>query len=811
MSKANTILSCYHCGNPAPDQSIAIADKHFCCTGCKTVYEILNDYDLCTYYDLNEKPGLAQNKVSRKEKYAFLENADIEKKLIHFSNQQQSHVTFYLPQIHCSSCLWLLENIHKVNEGIITSRVNFPKKEVFIVFDHQVTSLRKVVETLDGIGYEPHLSLNEISSKAGSKTDRTRWYKIGVAGFCFSNIMMMSFADYFAVSNTVDPKVAFLLRTIIVLLSLPVLFYSATEFFVSAWNGLKNKYLNIDLPVTLALAITFLRSLFEIFSGTGSGYLDSMSGIVFFMLIGRWLQARTYQTISFDRDYKSFFPIALNVIKGGCITPTEISKVKENDLIQIYSNEIIPVDAILSKGNAKIDYSFVSGESLPVQVNIGEIVYAGGKQLEGLLELIVVKEVSQSYLTNLWNNPVFTKKEPIKKSTYDTIGKYFTYVVLALGFGAGFYWYGRGEITLMWNAITTVLIVACPCALLLAENYTNGNILRIFGLNKFYLRSPEMIERLSKINHIVLDKTGTITQTNGANVRYTGKILSEQYRRIVASLLNQSSHPASKLAAGFLNEKGRSEVVHYKEVEGQGIEGWVEECHVKLGSPAFIGGAYQVEKPGTKVVVFIDGEIVGEFIISNKYRFGVTNLIQSLKKKYTLSLISGDNDTELQNIEDLLGKDSEVLFNRSPQEKLEYISQLQNKHDRQVMMIGDGLNDAGALKQSNLGIAVVDAGNNFTPSSDGIIEATKLAQLDAFIQYAITGKKIVLFTFAISAIYNVIGLYFAIQGILSPVVAAILMPCSSITIILLTYGLTEWAAKQHGIKEPQNHPLPNPD
>lgn len=811
MSKANIISSCYHCGNPTPDQSIAIADKHFCCTGCKTVYEILNDYDLCTYYDLNEKPGLAQNKVSRKEKYAFLENADIEKKLINFSNQQQSHVTFYLPQIHCSSCLWLLENIHKINEGITTARVNFPKKEVFIVFDHKATSLRKVVETLDGIGYEPHLSLNEISSKAGSKTDRTRWYKIGVAGFCFSNIMMMSFADYFAVSNTVDPKVDFLLRTIIVLLSLPVLFYSATEFFISAWNGLKNKYLNIDVPVALALAITFLRSLFEIFSGTGSGYLDSMSGIVFFMLIGRWLQARTYQTISFDRDYKSFFPIALNVVKDGCITPTEISKIKENDLIQIYSNEIIPVDAILSKGNAKIDYSFVSGESLPVQVNIGEIIYAGGKQLEGLLELIVVKEVSQSYLTNLWNNPVFIKKEPIKKSVYDTIGKYFTYVVLALGFGAGFYWYGRGEVTLMWNAITTVLIVACPCALLLSENYTNGNILRIFGLNKFYLRSPEMIERLSKINHIVLDKTGTITQTNDANVRYTGKILSQQYRRIVASLLNQSSHPASKLAASFLNEKRRSEVVHYKEFEGQGIEGWVEEHHVKLGSPAFIGGEYQIGKPGTKVVVFIDAEIFGEFIISNKYRFGVTKLIQSLKKKYTLSLISGDNDTELQNIEDILGKDSDVLFNRSPQEKLEYISHLQNKYDRQVMMVGDGLNDAGALKQSNLGIAVVDAGNNFTPSSDGIIEASKLSQLDAFIQYAITGKKIVLFTFAISAIYNVIGLYFAIQGILSPVVAAILMPCSSITIILLTYGLTEWAAKRHGIKEPQNHPLTNPD
>ncbi len=201
-----------------------------------------------------------------------------------------------------------------------------------------------------------------------------------------------------------------------------------------------------------------------------------MSGIVFFMLIGRWLQSRTYQTISFDRDYKSFFPIALNVIKDGVVLPTEISKVKINDVVQIHSNEIIPVDSILSKGTAILDYSFVSGESIPVSVKIGEMIYAGGKQLDGLIELVVVKEVSQSYLTNLWNNPVFNKKDEPKSTSYDIIGKYFTYVVLLLGFGAGAFWFLKGENVLMWNSITTVLIVACPCALLLSNNYTYGNI-----------------------------------------------------------------------------------------------------------------------------------------------------------------------------------------------------------------------------------------------------------------------------------------------------------------------------------------------
>jgi Cu+-exporting ATPase len=730
-----------------------------------------------------------------------LDDLEIQRKLIHFSNQHQSHVTFYIPQIHCSSCLWLLENIHKVNDGIVSSRVNFTKKEVFIVFDNSKTSLKNVVESLDNIGYEPYLSLNEISSKSHSKTDKTRWYKIGVAGFCFGNIMMMSLADYVVSADVIDPKIDLFFKILSVLLSLPVLFYSATEFFVSAWYGLKNKYLNIDFPVALALAITFIRSIYEITNGAGNGYLDSMAGIVFFMLIGRWLQSRTYQTISFDRDYKSFFPIALNVVKDRIITPTEISKVKEKDIIQVHSNEIIPVDAILSKGNASIDYSFVSGESLPINVNIGEMIYAGGKQLDGLLELMVVKEVSQSYLTNLWNNPIFNKEETIKENTYDTIGKYFTYGVLALGFLSGLFWLLKGETTLMWNAFTTVLIVACPCALLLSNNYTYGNILRVLGLNKFYLRSPQVIEKLSNINHIVLDKTGTITQTHGSNVRYAGIVLEKNLKTMVASLLKQSSHPASKVVTEFLNETHLFEVSDFKETEGQGIEGWINERHVKIGSPKFVGAEYFKDIPGTKVVIFIDGIVLGEFIITNKYRYGVTKLIDSLKKLYSISLISGDNDTELKNIEHLLGKDSDVYFNQSPQQKLDYIKNLQQNHNLKVMMIGDGLNDAGALKQSDVGIAVADTGNNFTPSSDGVIDGTRLSKLDSFIQLAKAGKKIILLTFSISVIYNLVGLYYAMQGILSPVIAAILMPCSSITIILLTYGLTEWVSHKLDLNE----------
>jgi Cu+-exporting ATPase len=293
--------------------------------------------------------------------------------------------------------------------------------------------------------------------------------------------------------------------------------------------------------------------MYEIYTGTGSGYLDSMSGIVFFMLVGRWLQDRTYQTISFDRDFRAFFPIAVNVLKNNTIESVPVDRIKPNDVIQIHHEELIPVDAILSKGNAEIDYSFVTGESLPVNINKGEIIYAGGKQTGGIIELLVVKEVSQSYLTNLWNKESLNNETTTSYSFIDALSKYFTYIVLAIGTVAGGYWLWQGQTQLMWNALTTILIVACPCALLLSANFTRGNILRILSLNKFYLKNANVIESLARINTIVFDKTGTLTQNNKMKVRYEGQILTPALKTQIASLLVHSNHPLSKAVLSYLD------------------------------------------------------------------------------------------------------------------------------------------------------------------------------------------------------------------------------------------------------------------
>lgn len=752
------------------------------------VYQLLNRQGMCEYYNLNEKPGINQRLAVRKNKFAFLDDAAIIQKLVHFKNELQTHVTFYLPQMHCSSCLWLLEHLHQLEPGIISAKVNFPRKEVTVIFNHQQASLRKVAELLTAIGYEPYISLQDMKGKKPG-VNKSMIYQLGVAGFCFANIMLMSFPEYLGL-EAAEKNLQGIFRTLNFVLSLPVLLYSAQPFYITAWRGLQHRFLNIDAPIALAIIMTFVRSAYEVISGTGAGYFDSMTGIVFFMLVGRILQDKTYQQLSFERDYTAYFPVAVTVLKDNKEIPTALPDIKHGDTLLIHHEELIPADGIITKGKAFIDYSFVTGESLPVRKEMGEIVYAGGKQTAGTVELLVIKEVAQSYLTRLWSRNEFKKEEqPASDSFVHALSRYFTYIVFLLAItGAAYWWFT--DTSKSWHVVTTVLIVACPCALLLSNTFTNGNILRILGRNRFYLRNATTIETIAAIDHIVFDKTGTLTSTRQQDVQYTGDPLTTQQLKQVAALTQQSNHPLSKALTEFIG-KSKLGVTNFKEWHGQGLTGWVNNDKLLLGNALFAGVP---DTGATCVHVVINNDYKGYYAVTNHYRQYIPALLKQLNTTYPLSIISGDNETEATRLQQLAGNKSILLFHQSPEDKLQYVQQLQ-QHGRRVMMIGDGLNDAGALKQSDAGIALTEHTNNFTPSSDGILEADNLQHLPRFIKLCRINKQIVLASFIVSIIYNIIGLYFALQGVLSPLVAAILMPASSLTILLVTFGCSNLAAR----------------
>jgi Cu+-exporting ATPase len=783
-----TQARCFHCGELCREKSLVQDEKTFCCSGCRMVYGILNKSGLCDYYEISEKPGIRLQETSRKGKFDFLDHPDISAKLVRFREGNNCHVTFYLPQIHCSSCIWLLERIGKLHPGILHAHVNFLKKEADLVFKIDRIQLSRLAELLASIGYEPHVSLNDMENKNVARFDKKRIYKLGIAGFCFGNIMMLSFPEYFSSGEIQETLLKKLFSYANFLLSLPVLFYCAEEFFTSAWKGLRQRFLNIDAPIAIAILITFTRSVYEIFWIQAPGYLDSMSGIVFFMLAGRYFQAKSYDSLAFDRDYTSYFPLGITRLFNSLEEQIPVSSIRIGDRLRIHSMEIIPCDGMLIMGKANIDYSFVTGESAPVAKGIGELLYAGGKQMEGAIEIESVKEVSQSYLTSLWKDEDMSRA-PEDRSFVHRLSRYFTCILFGVAIGTGVYW-AKHDPQNAWHAITSVLIVACPCALLLSSTFTNGAMLSRLSRNGLYVKNASVLEKISSIDTIVFDKTGTITVQDEEDLQFKDGILTPYEENLVRSLATQSNHPLSRRISSALADREILKVKEFEEIQGGGCSALINGRRVRSGSANFVQCDADARGGGpTKVYVSIDGITKGYFQFANHYRAGLKGLLAELNPDYRVALITGDNDGEQEKLSEIFGKRMELRFHQDPWQKMEYIRQLRAE-GHSVLMVGDGLNDAGALRLSDAGIAVSDNVNNFSPACDAILDARQFSRLNSLIRFCRLEKPIIRASFAISILYNVAGLYFAVRGELSPVIAAVLMPASSFTIILFTTGMS---------------------
>lgn len=775
-------------------------DKIFCCQGCKTVYEILHENDLTYYYDIQNSPGISPKEIEGK--YDFLENESIVNKLLEFNDGGTQVVSFLIPSIHCSSCIWILENLNKLFPDVKSSQVNFPEKTVRITMAGSEKSLKNLVILLSRIGYEPYISLED-SEKKEKKKDRSLIYKLGIAGFAFGNIMFLSLPEYFVEYDFWLDKFKPFFRWIMFAFSLPVVFYSASGYFISAYKGLRSRILNIDVPIAIGIVALFVRSTLDIVMDWGTGFFDSLAGLLFFLLLGKFFQQRTYSYLSFERDYKSYFPIAVTrLTKNENDVDTEeqieVNDVKKGDRLLIRNNEILPVDAILMKGKALIDYSFVTGEAEPIVKKSGDRLFAGGKQQSGNIEVSVLKPVSQSYLTQLWSNDVFQKDYKSSfQSITDGISRRFTAVLLTIAVVATTVWLFIDSAK-AFEVFTAILIVACPCAIALAAPFTHGNLLRIYGRAKLYLKEAPVLEKMAKVDTIVFDKTGTLTTNQKNVVTYEGVELTQYEKELLTGTLRASNHPLSRSLYTILSNSNIQMPEEFHETIGKGIEGKYKKHTIRVGSYDFVDAGKRKdenESPNrTEVHISTNENYRGCFVFINEYRTGIKEVFEELQPKETV-VLSGDNDGEREYLEKILPRETAMYFRQKPDDKLNFIKNLQAE-GKTVMMIGDGLNDAGALKQSDVGIAVAENTNVFTPACDGIMEASQFPKIASFLELATRGRKIIIWAFMFSLFYNIIGLSFAVTGNLKPVVAAILMPLSSISIVVFTTMMTTRAGKK---------------
>ncbi len=777
-------MGCYHCGDKIIGKPISKEEKNFCCSGCLTVYEILSDNGLGQFYEFNQQSGI-KPATEGNAKYTALDVPEIFDDFIEFQNDDVYIVSFFLPAIHCSSCIYLLENLKKLNSDILESESNFTARTLTLTIKKS-RKLSDVASLLESIGYKPELRRGKEKT---SSYDRKLLLQLGVAGFAFGNVMLWSVPEYLGLDDMFENFRNFS-AYLTLLVSIPVLFYSASGYFISAYTAIRTKQLNLDIPVALGILVLFVKSSSSILMQEGSSYMDSFTGFVFFLLIGKWFQSKTYRNMSFDNDPKAYFPLGVHKLND--ITNEEevikIESIEKDDILKIFNEEIIPCDAELISIKAVIDTSFITGEANLATLKAGDKIYAGSKLIGSAIQVKALSTTSRSKFASIWNKSAKTTKS-IVQNRENLLSKYFLIIVGVVSTAAAITWAFIDPSRIL-EIVTAILVVACPCALAISFPFVYGNALRKLGKSGLYFRNSHEIQKMNKVNHIVFDKTGTLTKDRIEGVNYEGKEMSEELMGQVFALTRQSTHPYSKSITKFLEDKVDhvDTITDYFEVSGQGVEAKTTNGNtIKVGNASFTNAKEKFNESGSYISV--NDEVIGFFKFQSQLREGIIEQINKLQKEYKVTLLSGDQTTD-----EVLFKDLEepinMHFNLSPTDKKNHIIRFNESGDV-VAFIGDGLNDSEALEEAELGISVSEDEFRFTPKCDAIIESDKIKNLKSFFNFGFHAKRVLRICMYFSLTYNTFGITFAFLGYVTPLFAAILMPISSITIVLLSTFLIQ--------------------
>lgn len=771
------------------------SDGPFCCSGCASVFTILQTRGFGGYYACRVPPGVSQRtRESRADDhFAILDEADTAREFLLSLSADQARAIFRVPGLHCASCVWLVEQLWRVVPGVAKSEVDLMRRTVRIDFDPAATSLRRIAEALTAIGYEPSLDPETQAQRSGIR--RTLLLKIGLAGFAFGNVMIFSFPQYLS-GKPVEAPFRQLFDSLNLALSVVVLLYSASDYFRGAWAALSRRGITLDVPVALGLAVMFVRSTADIAAGTGTGYFDSFTGLVFFLLIGKLFQEKAFDAIAFDRGVRSFLPLYARVMRDGVLVTRPIQDIAPGDTVHVRPNEVVPADAWLLDDHAEVDQAFITGESEPIAVARGEMVRAGARIVGRGARLTAQRPASQSTLVELWAHPVLQRtKAHWLADVAARFGAWFTLIAVGLAVAGAVAWWP--DVRLSLEVATAVLIIACPCALTLAAPITLGTAAGVLGRAGCYLKSPAVALDLSRINHVAFDKTGTLTATERTtDIERDGLTPAEWH--LIRSLASHSTHPVSRaLAEAPTTAPSDLLVRSVTEVAGQGIAGRVGRHQVAIGRPEFVAAQAGVTRSTLPpagdllgwTLAAVDGR-VGRFRLTHATRPGVEGMLARLGRRFRLSLLSGDH---ARHADLWRGWFREPTFDQSPADKLTAVKAAQDRGDH-VLMVGDGLNDTGAFAAADVGMAVSDDTACLVPACDVVIQGHQLTSLPAFLTYARRARHVIVLCFLVSIAYNVLGLTLALRGDLTPLVTAILMPVSSLTIIGLSVGLMRWRA-----------------
>ncbi|MBK8481939.1 MAG: heavy metal translocating P-type ATPase [Proteobacteria bacterium] len=815
-------MACSHCGLPVPrGLRDPAATEQFCCAGCRTVWALLRAEGLEAFYRLAAGSPRGPAQVSGRQ-FAELDDPAFSARYVRPLTQRGLLAAeLYLEGVHCTACLWLVERLPRLEPGVIEARLELGRSVVRVVWDPARTALSRVARALDRLGYTPHPYRAAAAERLRRRDDRAMLVRIAVAGAVAGNVMLLAAALYAGLPAGMEPGYQALFRWASLLLTVPAVAWCAAPFFRSALGGLRARALHIDLPVALGLVVGFAWGAANTLRGRGPIYFDSLTVLIFLLLVGRWLHRRQYRRAADAAELLfALTPRSARLVEGERLREVPIEAVLPGMVVELRAGEAVPVDGRIRVGTSSLDTALLSGEARPIAVAPGALVHAGTLNLDARLLIEVIAAGEQTRVAQLMRQveAQARRRAPIVEAA-DRVAGYFVAAALVLALITLAYWWRVDARSAIDHALA-LLVVTCPCALGLATPLAVSAAIGRAARRGMLIKGGDALERLARPGLLLLDKTGTVTTGRMALVRWVG---DEALRGPVAALEAQSAHVLARAlakadqplpaAAAFastpvavdaapLAVAAASQVSDVRETRGAGIEGRVDGAVLVVGAARFVAGRCGAALPAwasaaaqeagqqglTPVWVAREGRVVAVAALGDALRPEARAVVDAARRAgWRVELLSGDDARAVVAIGRALGlADTACHGAASPEEKLAHV-QRERASGQPVVMVGDGVNDAAALVAATAGVAVQGGAEASLEAADAYLGRPGLAALGELLAGARATLRVIRLNLALSLGYNAVAAALAMSGRISPLLAAVLMPLSSLTVVIVSY------------------------
>lgn len=775
--------TCYHCGEDVPAGTNFHVDilgeqRDMCCPGCQTVAQTIVDSGLVSYYQFRTAPAEKVELVPEQLKALIhYDNSDVQAEFVR-SKDDHSEVTLSLDGVSCAACAWLIEKQLHTEPGVVSIRVNTTTNRALLSWDRTKTQLSHVLAQIHKLGYKAAPFEADKHEAQYHDAMKTYLYRLGIAGLASMQVMMLAVALYLEAFGDLDAEFKNYFRWVSLIFATPVLLYSALPFYLNAWRSIRGRTLGMDVPVSLALIFAYIASLVATITEQGEVFFESISMFTFFLLVGRFLEMRARRkAAAASGNLLKLIPAIATTLDGQQVP---VKTLKPGDCVRVLPGEHIPADGEIINNRVHIDESMLTGESLPVVKATGDHVFAGTLNGDESFDLRVTASKADSVISNIvrLQDDAQSSKPKIAEIA-DIVARYFVAIILVIAAGTWFFWHQVRPEDAFWIMLS-VLVATCPCALSLATPAALTCATSSMGSIGVMLRKNHVFETLCKVNHLVIDKTGTLTHGNIeiSTVETLDSLTKESCLAIAAELESHANHPIAKAFRPYKAENVM--VSEVRNIIGSGMEGVFAGQKVKIGSAEFVLGN-PLDSAHNCVFLSLDGRHVATF----HYRDPIRKEAKAFIEKFhaagiKITLLTGDSQTNAQSVANEMQIDK-VVAQAKPEDKLTYLREL-NKTDV-TMMVGDGINDAPTLAGAHISVAMGGGTDVAKASADMVLIGDRLDKLLEARELALKTRKIIRENLAWSLGYNLLILPLAVAGLVAPYIAVVGMSGSSIIVV----------------------------